>query len=349
MANTRRWGFSYDFIDTSFITPAIKASWEKNRKRPLFMNDYIREVNHTHSPNLAARKIRNYKFEDEDQLNTLSELDRPELKNFKRAYRLNAMTDSIICFDIESTTSPEIIDVFSKIPAHFSEYSTNNGLHLFYKINLKDVSEDLRYFLTKTVYKVKDLNKPDPEKNEYEIIMNDHWITFTNKVNTNQIVPLSEPVPDIIMDLLENAAKLSKEKEVNLTQIQLTTTEPSDMSLKIYSWLKHKPRISEINETRPDEYNDDLSSYTSGVASKVASYVQYQCANLDPAMMFKENFTPINATETDKIMACYLLVVDAIPYRPKHDSLRNNMTWLLQTVVNSYQFIVAVQSQNQNN
>lgn len=349
MANEKSWAFSNDFKLPENATESEIENFNKNRKRPMFMGEYVANRNrlaNTVSLEQAVRDsmkyMRDYFDTDAENLNRLSELNLPELNTFKRAYRMSALDNLVVVLDIEPDTSPQLLEQFSKMPAHFAEWSTNNGLHLFYKVDLAKLSDAGRALLGLTVQKI-DVQPDGPESyRKFELIMNDHWITFTGKTNLSQIVPLDVPVPDAVYLIIEEIAKTAAEKQLELEAISIDANSRSETSETIANWILDSSKMIEIEQLTPENFQNDMSRYEFNVVYRIAGYLQNRIDNASPMLAFR--LGGINLTQLsdqDAVQAIYQVATETLPYRDKHATFRDRMPWLMYQSVQAYQRIKA--------
>lgn len=345
MANSRRWAFSNDFRLDPNATEATKLAFQTHRKRPLYMGEYVRRRqelgNNIPLEESVAQSInlmRDYTDADLNALNTYHELNLPELVTFKRAYRMNAIDDLIIVLDVEPDSSPDVINHLSKIPAHFSEWSTNNGLHMFYKLNMTDLTPEVKTLLSMAVKKIDDAK--NGLRCKLELIMNDHWITFTGKTNVEQIVPLETPVPKAIHNIIQTIAQSATMQQQEIEKILVDANGTSETSDKVSNWLLASPKMIEIAQLTPDQFQNDMSKYEFNVIIRVAGYLNYQIANASPMTSYRlggVNLTQMS--DQDSIRAIYQAIKEVLPYRSKHDTYRDKLPWLLYQTVKAYEIV----------
>lgn len=345
LKNNRRWVFSNDFINMPVLSEDDLKTLKDHRKRPMFMGDYV-NARRTNLPDQSIHLVRDYVDNDERNLNSYQDLELPELSNFKRAYRLQASQDLIIALDIEPDTSPELLNFFSKIPAHFSEWSTNNGLHLFYQLDPSKLSPEIRQLLTLSVKKIKDPGQTPSQKITYELMMNDHWLTFTNKINQAQIVPITDPVPDVIYQMIQTIAKTEYQRQLEMIEIAIDAQTLSQNSEALSKWLEFSEQITEISQITPEQFENDLSRFEYNIALRLAGYVEYRCENAEPFVgMIYKGLNPHKTSISDRVKTVYILLQQILPQRPKHQEFRNKMPWLLHQAVKAYEYILSANKQ----
>lgn len=349
MANEKAWAFSNDFKLSANATEEEKEMFAKHRKRPMFMGEYIENRNRL-ATNVPLDKavqdsmhlMRDYFDSDAEHLNKLSELNLPELTTFKRAYRMNALENLVVVLDIEPDTSDALLEKFSKIPAHFAEWSTNNGLHLFYKVDVNRLSDAGRTLLSLTVQKIDEEPAGPDSYRKFELIMNDHWITFTGKTNLSQIVPVETPVPDPIYDIIEAIAVKAAERQMELEDIQVNANERSETSEKLAEWILDSSKMIEIEQLEPANFQNDMSRYEFNVIFRIAGYLQYRIENANPMTSLRlGGINLAQISDQDAVQTIYQVAQQIIPYRDKHATFRDRMPWLMYQSVQAYQRIKA--------
>lgn len=355
MANENAWAFSNDFKLPDDATEAQKAAFAKHRKRPMFMGEYVESRNRL-AQNMPLDKavaesmhlMRDYFDDDAEHLNRLAELNLPELQTFKRAYRMSALENLVVVLDIEPDTSPELLEQFSKIPAHFSEWSTHDGLHLFYKLDISRLSEAGKTLMGLTVQKIDEQPGGPETKRKFELMMNDHWITFTGKTNLSQIVPLETPVPDVVYDIVEKIAVAAAERQMELEDIKVDANKTSEVSETLAEWILDSSKMIEIEQLEPANFQYDMSKYEFNVIFRIAGYLQYRIDTASP--MTSLRLGGINLTQLsdqDIVQAIYQVATQVIPYRDKHATFRDRMPWLMYQAVQAYMRIKASNSNKQ--
>lgn len=215
----------------------------------------------------------------ENNLATLNEIDDcPCFDKTNRAYHIQAAKDMIIGFDIEPRCDPHYLAFCANndlLPAQYREYSMHMGIHLLYRLNPDKLSSIARQMLQeRTEYKFK--GTVDDKPFEYEIMMNNHWLTLTR--NTfGKINDLSKPVPDMIYNLIERIASnwvSSKNKPVDYNLEE--TTEQAKAEKKAANILMQDPRIAQYQDLSVADYEDDDSKYEFNLALKIISQVRFR-------------------------------------------------------------------------
>lgn len=340
------------FMDNSIIKSiADEAYWtvSNDKKRPV--NARIL---------LKSGDVYNAKFDGEWPLVTLHELDaNVDLQSVNRAYRLRARENRVIVIDVEPEAPEEMKQQALAFPAHFTELSRNGGVHLLIQVPEDLITDENRYlFDDLSVFK-----EPVPlEEGKasrgafFEVLLNDHFVTFTKKMVTEK------PTVDYAVDL-EAKAKLQeflasvvtldeeRKKQRELAkQYQIGMMEnlvDKEKKKLIESFIHIKPfdRVRETSGRKTvTDYGGDHSRYEMSVASSIASHVIKYHALAKDTLSFRDMADEL--TEQDLAYASYLLVKEAIPYREKHDEIRDGLPWLLFTSKRAYEFIKAKKAQN---
>lgn len=234
-------------------------------------------------------------------LNTLIELI-PEIAN--HAYYMDCFTDDIVVLDIESKCPDDIKAKLLDLPYLYGEKSlSGKGYHLLFPLP-KNFDQ---YPIAK-----KKLVLKEPH-GYYEILLN-HWVTFTRNM-----LPPSKPGNNKFETLF--AALASKAVEVQKAQLDVSMTKPEiPYEDEIISVVNAK-----MYDKQPDYFQNDMSKWEFG-------YVGFFNKRLEMVLKI-DKFRTHNYNETEKVWLLYEAIKATIPYRSKHDTVRNNMPWLMYNVV----------------
>lgn len=328
-----------EFLNWIATDPAWGAS--DNQKRPLYLGKFLNTDNPT--------TIEFASIEHLDSLPTLDEIDNhPSLANTNRAYRLHASDNLAVSFDIEPSSDQSYINFYATLPAHYAEYSRNNGIHLYYRVNKNRLSPAaLNMVLTATVYKYPNKLDPvtTPKPFEFELLMNNHWVTFTEKTIHNNVLPLSEDAPDEIYQLIEHAASIHQEKVDLSNAVSDITIESTDISKKLATMIRENhERLDAIKDIDEVEY-ESASSYEFSCALRISYMLLYRLNNPHAydAMFLETSLTDID--ESDKINAVLEVLLEVIPERPKHfNHLINGIPYIMFTCQRAYHTAMSNQS-----
>lgn len=287
-------------------------------------------------------------YDDPYPLVNLHKLNADEnLAETNRAYRLQAQNNRIIIIDIEPKASVELRQFALDFPAHLTEISTNGGVHLMIELPEKVITPENEYILTSTVIK-----SPD---DTFEIICNDHYITFTKKF------VLDKPAADYINNeddfkrlesFLANIVEMDAEAQENreLKKQMAIEFDDSDINLEGIEKLLDSTSFIDFmdrqSEKSPKDFNNDQSRYEGSVATACAGHVFRFVQNLEDTQVLKHTFA--HFTENDWIYAAYLMTKFVIPEREKHLEIRDGLPWLLYNAQSGWTFIRAKEEQKKN-
>lgn len=291
---------------------------------------------------LETYEVRHARIYDEPYpLVSLHELNADEnLAETNRAYRLQAQHNNIIVIDIEPKASKELREFAMDFPAHLTEISTNGGVHLFIEIPEKAITPENKYLLESTVIK-----SPD---DTFEIIANDHYITFTKKF------VLDKPAADYhnnlehfdrLQNFLNNIVEMDKEaqEERELKKQIAIDFDDSDLNTDLIEKLMESKSFVNFmerqSEKTPMDFNNDLSRYEGSVATACSGHVYRFASSLDNTQVLKHTFADM--TENDWIYTAYLMTKHIVPEREKHTEIRDGLPWLLYNAQSGWTFIRA--------
>lgn len=224
-------------------------------------------------------------------------------------FYLECNRDKLVVLDVEPTCSAELKDKFLNLPYMYIERSMSGlGFHLIFR--LPDLINDYPELKFKRAWK-----SPD---NTYELLLN-HTITFTRDTEGIKESNNSES----FSELFEELAKVQNQtiaKEVDISEIR-----PDDIPLEEYI-LQKLAESPLLNKDLPD-YNNDTSAYEMGQIIKLVNNFYY-FINTDQIMK-KLNH---NFDDNEIAWLIYEELKNRIPYRDKHNTLRNGMPYLLYSI-----------------
>lgn len=334
-----------EFLDWLASDPNWGAS--DNKKRPLYFGDFLQTNNPDDISFATKDKL--------DKLPTLNQLDEhPSLNSVNRAYRLHASDNLVISIDVEPASHQSYLDYYAKLPAHYAEYSRNNGIHLYYRLKRGKLSPSvLNMILTSSVYKYP--NKIDtletPLPFVYEVLMNQHWVTFTEKTILDNNLKLEEDAPDEIYQMLEHIASIQQKKlDLSGASVSISAIEPSETALKLADLVReNKKAIKTISELDVSDYNNDDSSYEFACAIRLSYLLLNRLSNPKP---FDASYLDCDINDIhydDKIQAIIELIQDIIPERNKHmGHIINGIPYLLHFVQKAFYAAEQSHKPNQN-
>lgn len=301
---------------------------------------------------LETGVIENATFDERSPMVTLPELDAVrELEAVNRAYRLHARENRVIVIDVE----PEAPDAYKRdvlhFPAHYTELSTNGGIHLLICVPEDCITDDNRYLFDDLSVFKEPVPKGQNRSAYYEVIFNDHFITFTKRMVTEKapadFVNNAEQKAKLIGFLnnvvaLDKARKLERERAKKY-QVELFEGAITDKKKEIIQqFIDLKPfdvAKQQANEKQPSDFGEDLSRYEMSVASGLASHVLRIHSLAKGTQSFNQLANALK--DQDLIYATYLLAKEVIPYRDKHEEIRDHLPWLMYTAKRAYEYIKA--------
>lgn len=285
-------------------------------KVPLYLGDYLN----------SGGPLYPVSRQEFNKLNTANEIKQNEtLKNALICYRMHAKDNYVIVFDVESSftdipkTAKKYSRWFYEQKAHYKEWSQHLGLHLFYKIKFDRLSDSAKkMLLTRTEIKV------THDDLDYEIIMNNHFITFTfNKIDE---MPLDEDAPDWVYNALEDGAKDIK------TIMPSQVTKPTEVAGRLYNLYlqedtEYLAKLRTLTVSDMHSKDESKSSYEYGIAIRLAGYLnrRLNSANGIEGIVLGQN--PKDITLSDKAWAVAHKLSEIAEKRPKWDEFRDGLPW----------------------
>lgn len=292
---------------------------------------------------LDTHEVRNARvLDDPYPLVTLHKLNQDaNLEMVNRTYRLQAQQNQVIMIDVEPEASDELLEYAVNFPAHLTEISRNGGVHLLIALPDKAITPENEYLLKSTVI--------NSDNNDFEVICNDHFITFTKRL------VLDKPVADYhnnqdhfnqLMSFLDNIVKMDAEKQKKREQMKEIAVEFDETNVHtedIKTLLDSTSFIDFMEKQKkkkPEDFNNDLSAYEASVSTACAGHVYRFVQYLSETQALQYKFAHL--TENDWIYASYLMAKFILPGRDKHGEYRNNLPWLLYTAQNGWSYIRAM-------
>lgn len=295
---------------------------------------------------------------------TLPELDADKnLDCVNRAYRLRARENRVIAIDVEPIAPNWMKHQVLNFPAQYTELSKNGGVHALILVPEYLINEDNRYlFDDLSVFKEpvpKDNNGKDLRSAFFEVIFNDHYLTFTKRMLTEKPCADYENDPvarqflvSFLINILEMDQKRKAEREVirqyqiDMIDRELDEKKQADIRSFLNMEIFEKARSKSI-ERKANDFAGDTSRYEMSVASGIAYYViQNHKIALDTN---SSRELAESLSEKDLAYAIYLMLKDVVPHREKHDEYRNDMPWLLFISKRAYEFVTAQNHQRKRN
>lgn len=295
---------------------------------------------------LETHEVRNARVYDHPYpLVKLEELNTdPNLYHTNRAYRAQAQNNHVIMLDVEPSASPEVKQFAIDFPAHFTELSRNGGVHLVIAVPDKAITPENEYLFTSTVIK-----SPD---NTFELILNDHYITFTKRIiHDKPIADFKNNPEDFnkLVTFLDNIVKMDAKakEERELKRRMAIDFDDSDLHLNLINKVIESKSFVDFmqkqSEKTPDNFHGDTSRYEGSIATACAGHVHRFATSLPNTLVLKDTFKDM--TENDWIYAAYLMTQFIVPKRDKHDEYRDGMPWLLYNAQSGWTFIRAKDEQ----
>lgn len=223
------------------------------------------------------------------------------------AFYLRAQTDGVFVLDIEKTCPPEIAQELLKIPAAYVEYSmSGKGYHLV--LPMPANFWDFPIAAGKRVLR--------EEHGWYEILL-DHWVTFTRRAVPTEALPQPRHETGAWEALYAELA--AGAKEVATTAFDIAAERPD---------IPRADRILEFMTKRPleksiDDFHGDASRFefsTLGTLFNRLRPILPAIKDVEPDAVFDESAMS---------WLIYEAAVKLLPYRPKHDEIRNGLPLLL--------------------
>ena len=316
-----------------------------DKKRPVYAEKFIK-TNQKSDLTLVTKK-------DLQHLSTLIDIEsKPQLKSVNKGYHVHAADNLVIAFDVEPRCSNEWLSVFRALPTHYREYSNHYGLHLFFKLNrLKLSKAAFDMVLERTEIKTKENTKDGML--EYEIIMNNHWITVTQKIcHGGKILNIDEDAPQVVYDELNSKAEAWKKTNSNsLISVSDISESVSPLAKRIKMTLFNTNDIVDrAKELSIDDFADDDSRYEYNVAIKLAGYLNWRINNpqsFDSSILFGNSVAIHDISISDRIQATALEMEDILPKRAKWNERRNQLPWLVFVAKRAWDYILANDSLEQ--
>lgn len=228
-------------------------------------------------------------------------------------YQLDAQRDGYIVLDIEKKCPDAIKKQLLTLPFVYGEVSmSGEGYHLVFPCPVFN-----EIVANKIVLK--------EEHGYYEILLQ-HYVSFTYQMIDPIYADNNASITfQTIWDELCLQAKNTTKRELN------TDIESVDLNFPCYNDLKNaviRNFKSRFFKT-PADFCNDMSRYEYAVIGSVRYSLNYM------ADFFKLTHGLV-LDEIQKIALTYDIITDIIPYRPKHDEVRDGKPMLLYQVFNSF-------------
>lgn len=290
---------------------------------------------------------------------TLTELDNdPNLQAVNRAYRLQARVNRIIVIDIEPEAPIEMKLNSLGFPAHFTEQSRNGGIHLLIQVPESLINDSNRYMFDNLSVFKEPVPKPvNPNEKQrpahYEVLFNDHFITFTKKMDT--IKPCADfennpiqrkQLEDFLAMIVELDTERKKQRELmKENRIKMISTSLNETTLEnIQQFIgieAMQVEIESLKQKTAEHFGNDNSKYEISIANKAARHTIRTLNQAKQTISFRTLANTFDSKST--IFIIYEILKDVLPYRNKHDEEREHMPWLLYIAKDAYEYILAMQ------
>lgn len=228
------------------------------------------------------------------------------------AYLLDATEDGFVVLDVEGACPEFLKKEFLKLPYKYGEISmSGHGLHLIFDLP-KEILAKYPYAATKASMQSKD--------RDYEILMADHFVTFTRNVLPPSTCELS--IEDF-EHIFESLCSIQRES-IKAESVRVEDIDTSNI-----------PKFDEItNELRQQEYGKTLEdfAYERRQGYDNSAYEHYLSRfyyTRLKKMLREAKYADLNYSDEDKALIIYTIASEKIPYREKHDETRAGMPWLL--------------------
>lgn len=274
---------------------------------------------------------------DHSQLVTLDEIDaNPNLTFVNRAFRFMDAAKTrnpIICIDLEKTAPEELVQELMGLPAHFAEYSKSGGFHILIEVPSFCITAKTRYLFNLTVFK-------DP-LNEFEVIFNRHFVTFTKKCIARPTPDFSSPDTIASIRLIkflegiakmdENNARVRRQKEEQRAKAQ-RIYDLEELPQQIDALTEHLPAeyVEELEQLTPNDYYGDNSKYEYNIAVKLIGKMMYNIDNSEDIFLPSQLGMAVkDLSPWDYAYAAHEVMCAILQEREKHSEQREGLPWLL--------------------
>ena len=228
-------------------------------------------------------------------------------------YSLNAVRDGIVVLDIEKTCPDDIKETLLKLPFIYGDISmSGKGLHLVFPCPVLD---ELTY--NKVAMK--------EEHGYYEVLIH-HYVTFTNYTIFPRYTESNAPVQfQEIWDALKTTQKNTTKRDFDADIEEVDLDFPQYATMKTAVIRNFRQRFTKT----PADFHNDMSRYEFAVIGSI----RYSLRLMMDVPMFARHIT---LSEEQQIAMIYQIVKEILPYRAKHDELRDGKPLLLYQVLNSF-------------
>lgn len=226
-------------------------------------------------------------------------------------YMLDAADDGFVVLDVEGRCPEHMKQEFLKLPYLYGEVSmSGHGLHLVFELP-KHILDRYPNAMTKASLQ--------SENKDYEVLMADHFITFTR----NTLPPSDTGTVKDFEQIFEALCRIQKATvKFDAVNVQDMDTDNIPDFEKIMAYL----RQFNYNKTVEDFEYPNKTGYDNSAYEHYAS--RYYYTQLKKCL-HSSAYTGTVYSDEDKAIIIYSIAKEKIPYREKHDETRAGMPWLL--------------------
>lgn len=229
-------------------------------------------------------------------------------------YSLNAKRDNIVVLDVEKTCPDDIKAKMLLLPFLYGDISmSGKGYHLVFPCPPLDETT-----INKVVMK--------EEHGYYEILIQSHYVTFTNNTIFPQYTAANAPFQfQEIWDELKAQQRIATKNIIDIDP------ENTKLDFPQYNVLKDaiKRNFKSRFKKKPEDFGGDMSRYEFAVIGSVKVSM-----NLMLDLPFFSRTVKLD--DTQKIMLVYNTVTELLEHRAKHDQIRDGKPLLLYQTYNSF-------------
>lgn len=307
---------------------------------------------------LETDAIEDAYLEGPSPLVTLTQLDADNrLQAVNRAYRLHAKDNRVIAIDVEPEATDQMKEMVLNFPAHYTELSMNGGVHLFIMVPEDLVDDSNRYMFDELSVFKEPVPKGDTRPAHFEVIFNDHYITFTKRMLTQKpcVNYATDPQAKAqLKSFLDNIVALDVQRRKDRELAKQYKVEIFDNSMNPEQLERIEQFTSltaldrpkqQASEKQASDYGGDHSRYEMSTATSIAAHVIKVHRMAKGTLSFSELASKLK--EPDLIYAIYTIILDILPYREKHDEYRDDLPWLMYTSKGAYEYIKAQNAKEQ--
>lgn len=305
---------------------------------------------------LETGVVENASLDGESPLVPLTALDADSrLMAVNRAYRLHAKDNRVIAIDVEPEAPQSMKEMVLNFPAHYTELSRNGGVHLFIKVPDDLVTDDNRYMFDELSVFKEPIPKGENRPAHFEVMFNDHYITFTKRMLTDKPCVDYNKNPAAKGQLerfLTTLFKMDKQRRIDREiakqyKVELfdksITPEKQDLIEQFLELQALDDAKQKAGEKQPADYGNDMSRYESAVSASLAGSAIRIHNMAKRTISFADMADALK--DTDLIYAVYLMIKDILPYRDKHEEFRDDLPWLMYVAKGAYEYTKAQDAQ----